>query len=76
VSYRVMEKLVEIELQQKILGSLPLGTTLRDDDTELNIEKDQRAGALRDLKLNELIILDRRHAKEFLDLQNIYNFIF
>ncbi|MBC7370543.1 MAG: hypothetical protein H7326_03200 [Bdellovibrionaceae bacterium] len=76
VSYRVIETLLETAMQKPLLAAWPLATTLIDDNNELALDKEKRATELRDLKLNELIILESRNPHDFQELQSKYNFIF
>jgi hypothetical protein len=75
VSYRALEKLMEPALQEKILGVLPLGTTLL-DSPDLQLDKNQRASQIRNLRLHELILLDKRNLQDVQDAKLKYNFIF
>ena len=76
VSYRVIETLLETSMQIPLLAAWPLSTTLRDENNVLALDKEKRASHIRDLKLNELIILENRNPHEFQELQSKYNFIF
>jgi len=76
ISYKVLEKLMDPSLQQIALSILPLGSTLKDPENELQIEKDQRSSELRNLNLHELILLKQRDLKGYQELQQRYNFSF
>jgi hypothetical protein len=58
------------------LKALPLATTLNDPAGELNIIKNQRSAELREVKLPEVILLEKRNPEGFQELLPKYNFIF
>lgn len=74
-SYRLLERLMDSSLEELALSKLPLGTTLRLAEGDLKIEKEQRSSELRDLKLHELIILNKRLPDLFRNYWQKYDFI-
>lgn len=75
VSYRVLERLMDQDIEELTLTQLPLGSTLIAPDGPLKISKEQRSSELRDLKLHELIILEKREPALFQEYWQKYNFI-
>jgi len=75
LSYRLIEKMMDPSLQETVLAKLPLGSALQVQDEELKIDREQRASELRDLKLHELIILEKRLPDLFQTYWLKYNFI-
>jgi hypothetical protein len=74
-SYRLLERLMDPDLEEFIFAKLPLASTLQLSEGNIKIEKEQRSSELRDLKLHELIILNKRHPDLFRDYGQKYNFI-
>lgn len=74
-SYRLLERLMDEELEEIALAKLPLGSTLQVSSANFGIKKEQRASELRDLKLHELIILEKREPDLFQEFWQKYNFI-
>jgi hypothetical protein len=75
VSYHVLERLMDQDMEEMALAKLPLGSTLQVPDGPLKISKEQRSSELRDLKLHELVILERRWPDLFMDYWQKFNFI-
>lgn len=75
VSYHVLERLMDQDMEEMALAKLPLGSTLQVPDGPLKISKEQRSSELRDLKLHELVILERRWPDLFQDYWQKFNFI-
>ncbi|MGZ3744651.1 MAG: hypothetical protein ACXWRE_10185 [Pseudobdellovibrionaceae bacterium] len=74
-SYRLLERLLDPELEGLALAKFPLGSTLQLPEENTRIEKDQRSSELRDLKLHELVLLNERLPDLFRDYWQKYNFI-
>lgn len=74
-SYHVMERLMDQDLEEMALAKLPLGSTLQVPEGPLKIDKEQRSSELRDLKLHELTILEKRWPDLFQEFWQKYNFI-
>lgn len=75
LSYHLLEKMMDPGLQEVALARLPFGSTLSPTEGEFKIKKEQRATELRDLKLHELIILEKRKPALFQEYWQKYNFI-
>lgn len=75
VSYHVLERLLDQDMEEMVLAKLPLGSTLQAQEGPLKISKEQRSSELRDLKLHELVILEKRWPDLFQDYWQKYNFI-
>jgi hypothetical protein len=76
LSYRSLETLLSPTLTEMLLAALPLGTTLRDSAGELKIRKSQRAAEIRELNLNDVIILTKRDPEGYQALLPKFNFVF
>lgn len=74
-SYHVLERLMDQDMEEMALAKLPMGSTLQVPDGPLKIDKEQRSSELRDLKLHELTILEKRWPDLFQDFWQKYNFI-
>lgn len=75
VSYHILERLMDQDMEELALAKLPLGSTLQVPEGPLKIDKEQRSSELRDLKLHELIILEKRWPDLFQEYWQKYNFI-
>lgn len=75
LSYQLMEKMMAPGLVELVLAKLPLGCTLQDAEEDFKIKKEQRPSELRDLKLHELIIMEKRRPVLFQEYWQKYNFI-
>lgn len=76
VSYKIIENSLEPSLQQLVLSQLHLGTTFKDSAGDLKIERNQKATEIRNLKLHEMILLEKKNLSEIQDVKLKYNFIF
>ncbi|WP_413291554.1 hypothetical protein [Bdellovibrio sp. HCB337] len=74
LSYRLIEKMMDPQIEEAILTKLPMGSTLQVTDS-FQIAKEKRSTELRDLKLHELIILEKRLPDLFQEYWQKYNFI-
>lgn len=74
-SYRLMERLMDAEIESIALHTLPLGSALQDTGVSLTIKKAQRSSELRDLKLHEVLIQEKREPELFQKLWQKYNFV-
>ncbi len=74
-SYRLLERMMDRDLEEITLAKLPLGSTLQQSERNIKINKEQHSSELRDLKLHELIILDKRVPELFQNYWQKYNFI-
>jgi len=74
-SYHVLERLMDQEMEEMALAKLPMGSTLQVPEGPLKIDKEQRSSELRDLKLHELTILEKRWPDLFQEFWQKYNFI-
>jgi hypothetical protein len=74
-SYHLLERLMDQDLEEIVLAKLPFGSTLQLSEGGMKIEKNQRSSELRDLKLHELILLDKRRPELFQEYWQKYNFI-
>jgi len=74
ISYHLLERLMDQDLEEMALAKLPLGSTLQVPEGPLKIDKEQRSSELRDLRLHELIILEKRLPELFQEYWQKYNF--
>jgi hypothetical protein len=75
ISYHLLERLMDQDLEEMALAKLPLGSTLQVPAGPLTITKEQRSSELRDLNLHDLIILEKRWPDLFQNFWQKYNFI-